>query len=61
MSATLPETQWCPIGSMNLHTYNYERNECIWCGPNALGTKPGRWVEIGDGLSAWSVEQEAAR
>lgn len=56
----MPESNWCPIGSLNLHTYNYERTECIWCGPNALATKPGRWVPLGDGLSAWSVEPEPA-
>lgn len=49
-------TAGCPIGPYQTHTWNYERTECIWCGPNALAWKPGRWVAIGDGLSAWSVE-----
>jgi hypothetical protein len=57
--STLPTSQWCPIGSLNLHTYNHERTECIWCGPNCLSTKPGRWVSQGDGTSAWSVEPDA--
>ena len=46
----------CPLGVLGLHTYNYEQTECIWCGPNRLATKPGRWVDTGDGLDAWSVE-----
>jgi len=54
-AATLPTGQRCPIGPLNAHTYNYERDECIWCGPNALAAKPGRWRSIGGGLSAWSV------
>lgn len=52
-----PRPGRCPVGPLNLHTYNFERTECIWCGPNALASKPGRWVGIGDGLSAWSVEE----
>lgn len=51
---------FCPIGSLSLHTMNYEKTECIWCGPNALAWKPGRWVDIGNGFSAWSVEKEAS-
>lgn len=54
-AATMPTGEWCPIGSLNAHTYNYERNECIWCGPNRLAWQEGRWVDIGDGFSAWSV------
>ena len=46
----------CPIGPLGLHTWNYERTECIWCGPNQLGAKPGRWVETGKGTAAWSAE-----
>lgn len=49
-------TNYCPIGPLSLHTWNYERTECIWCGPNRLATKPGRWVPLGDGLSAWSTD-----
>jgi len=56
-TATMPTGARCPIGPLNLHTYNHEQNECIWCGPNALATKPGRWMPIGDGLSAWSVTE----
>lgn len=48
MVDTMPDRQWCPIGSLNLHTYNWERTECIWCGPNRLGSKPGRWVQVLD-------------
>lgn len=56
MSAdTMPKGERCPIGSLNAHTYNYERTECIWCGPNRLAWKPGRWVDIGNGFNAWSV------
>lgn len=47
--------QRCPIGPLSAHTFNYERDECIWCGPNNLAWKPGRWVSLGDGLSAWSA------
>ena len=54
--ATMPRGDYCPIGGLNLHTYNYERTECIWCGPNRLCLQPGRWVDTGDGYSAWSVE-----
>lgn len=32
----LPKRNWCPIGPLNLHTLNYEKTECIWCGPNQL-------------------------
>jgi len=49
---------WCPIGPLNLHTMNFEQTECIWCGPNRLCSKPGKWVDIGNGFSAWSVEKE---
>lgn len=52
---TMPTGQWCPIGPLNAHTYNYERDECIWCGPNRLASKPGRWVDLGNGLDAWST------
>jgi hypothetical protein len=45
----------CPIGPLNLHTMNYEQTECIWCGPNVLAAKEGRWIKLGDGLRAWSV------
>lgn len=48
---------YCPIGSLHLHTMNYEKTECIWCGPNALAWKPGHWVDIGNGYNAWSVEK----
>lgn len=48
-------SQWCPIGPLNLHTMNYERTECIWCGPGRLGWKPGRWVDLGNGMNAWSA------
>ena len=52
---TMPQGDWCPIGSLNLHTYNFERNECIWCGPNRLAWADGHWVDLGNGTSAWSV------
>lgn len=52
-------SDWCPIGSLSLHTSNYENTECIWCGPNALAWKPGKWVDIGGGFNAWSVELSA--
>jgi hypothetical protein len=55
VATTMPAGERCPIGPLNAHTYNYEHDECIWCGPNGLGWKPGRWVPLGDGLSAWSV------
>ena len=51
---TMP-TGGCYIGPLGLHTLNFERDECIWCGPNSLASKPGRWVPIGDGMNAWSV------
>lgn len=47
----------CPIGPFHLHTQNYERTECIWCGPNSLAWKDGQWVILEDGSSAWSVEK----
>lgn len=49
-------TARCPIGPLNLHTMNYEQTECIWCGPNRLAFKPGRWISIGNGLDAWSAD-----
>lgn len=54
----MPSRQWCPIGSLNLHAYNWEETECIWCGPNRLGSQPGRWVQvgrIGQGYLAWTT------
>lgn len=50
----------CPIGPLGLHTANYERTECIWCGPGRQAWKPGRWVDLGDGKSAWTVIAPAA-
>ena len=52
----LPVNDWCPIGPLGAHTYNAERTECIWCGPHALAWKPGKWVDLGDGTRAWSVD-----
>jgi hypothetical protein len=46
---------WCPIGPLSLHTWNYEHTECIWCGENALAWKPGCWVSTGSGHSAWKA------
>jgi hypothetical protein len=40
---------------------NAEHTECIWCGPNGLAWKPGKWVEVNDELGtyqAWSVEPQ---
>ena len=51
----------CWLGPLNLHTYNHERTECIWCGPGRLAWKPGVWVEQGDGLSAWSVTPDRSQ
>lgn len=56
VSGTESGTNYCWLGPLNLHTMNYEDTECIWCGPNKLASKPGRWVSIGDGFDAWSVE-----
>lgn len=44
----------CPIGSYRAHTINFEQDECIWCGPNALAWKPGEWRPI-EGGQAWSA------
>lgn len=60
MSGTESGTDYCWLGSYNAHTWNYERTECIWCGPNKLAWKPGHWVPISDSFSAWSVEKEAS-
>ena len=55
-------TNYCPIGPLNLHTMNHERTECIWCGPNGLAWKPGKWVTATDGnSSAWSVAPKVSR
>lgn len=51
-------SDYCWLGPLHLHTWNHERTECIWCGPNKLAWKPGRWVDTGDGFNAWSVEPE---
>lgn len=53
--SAMPTSERCPLGSLGAHTYNYERDECIWCGPNGLAWKPGRWVDVGNGFNAWSV------
>lgn len=58
----LPKTARCFIGSLGLHTYNAERTECIWCGPNALAWKPGKWVHVEDETgkyTAWSADIES--
>lgn len=50
-----------PLGSLNLHTYNLERDECIWCGPHHLSVRPGKWVQTqdeGGSYTAWSVAKE---
>lgn len=60
MSGTESGTGYCWLGPLNLHTWNFERTECIWCGPNKLASQSGHWVDIGDGFSAWSVEQAAS-
>ena len=59
-TSKLPTSQYCFIGSLNLHTYNAERTQCIWCGPDSLATKPGHWVKVTDeagDYTAWSVEE----
>lgn len=56
-SATMPKGQRCPIGPLSAHTYNAERDECIWCGPNQLAWKPGRWVQMDGGFTAWSAKE----
>jgi hypothetical protein len=50
------KNEGCPIGPLRLHTLNYERDECIWCGPRRLAWQPGKWVDLDDGLNAWSAE-----
>jgi hypothetical protein len=50
---------FCPIGPLQAHTMNHEQTECIWCGPNALAWKPGHWVPVGNGFSAWSTAAPA--
>ena len=59
MADTLPKGGYCPIGSLNLHTFNAEGDECIWCGLNRLAWKPGHWVQVPaseeTGLSAHSA------
>jgi hypothetical protein len=61
MAKRLPSTMGCYIGSLGLHTFNAECTECIWCGPNALACKPGRWVPVEDEAGrylAWSADCE---
>lgn len=53
--STLPKGEHCPIGSLNLHTYNAERTECIWCGPNHLAWQPGRWVSLDEDCLGWTT------
>lgn len=60
MIGELPKSGWCPIGSLSLHTYNYEETECIWCGDGRLAWMPGRWVQLVDSEgrdigSAWTT------
>lgn len=58
----LPESKSCFLGPLGLHTYNAERTECIWCGPNSLAWKPGKWVQVTDEAGtylAWSADCEA--
>lgn len=53
----LPKGQTCPIGPLRLHTMNFEQTQCIWCGPDGLAWKPGRWVSVGEDAVAWSAEE----
>jgi hypothetical protein len=48
-------SNWCPIGPLGLHTWNFECDQCLWCGPDQLALKPGHWMPLGNGLSAWSA------
>ena len=48
----------CVIAPYGAHTANFERTECIWCGPGEQAWKPGRWVPI-EGGQAWSVVEIA--
>lgn len=60
--SNLPKSKGCYIGPLGLHTYNAERTECIWCGPNTLARKPGKWVKMHDeagDYTAWSVDLQA--
>jgi hypothetical protein len=58
----MPCGQYCPIGSLGLHTYNFEHTECVWCGPNQLGAdKRGHWEPTETGYSAWSVPEVEAQ
>ena len=50
----MPKSDRCHIGPLGLHSYDHERTQCIWCGVDALAWKEGRWVDQGDGTSAWS-------
>lgn len=62
MAKRPPDTPGCFIGPLGLHTLNAERTECIWCGPNALATKQGKWVAVEDEdgkYMAWSADCEA--
>ena len=51
----MPKGDRCHIGLLGLHTFNFERTECIWCGPNRLAWMEGQWVRNGDGTSSWSA------
>lgn len=61
-SNRLPTSKGCYIGPFGAHTYNAERTECIWCGPNNLRFKSGSWVSVEDESGrylAWSADCES--
>lgn len=53
----MPDNQRCYIGPLNLHAYNYERSECIFCGPNSLAWQDGKWIDNENGTMSWSVNK----
>ena len=62
MAKRFPNSRHCFIGPLGLYIFNAERTECIWCGPNALTFKPGRWMPVEDefgSYSAWSADCES--
>jgi hypothetical protein len=51
----LTASKVCMIGPYGGHTANFEKTECIWCGPNRLAWMPGKWIPIDKGGNAWSA------
>ena len=52
----MSDMEFCLGGPLQVHNYDYYGIECIWCGPNYLAKRSGRWDVRPDGELAWRVD-----